>query len=61
MTFEDFAKKEHAKRVAHFVRYIDAHKHKPTIEECIEIFGFCERDARPIYNDAVAVVAPRQK
>ena len=56
MTFDDFVKQEHAKRVAHFVDYINAHNHKATIQECMQVFGFCEQDARPVYSDAWAAV-----
>ena len=52
INFEDFVKREHEKRVAHFVNFINAHTHKATIEDCIEVFGFVEEDARPIFTDA---------
>lgn len=56
MSFEEFCKAEHEKRVAHYVDYIQSHEHAPNIEDCKWIFGVGEVDARPIYNDAVAQV-----
>jgi hypothetical protein len=51
-SFDDFVAKEHAKRVAHFVRFAKA-GNAPTLAAAIEIFGFCARDAAPIVEDAV--------
>ncbi len=56
-TFDEFCAKEHQRRVNHFIRFIQAHARAATIEDFIEIFGFCERDARPIFNDATAATA----
>jgi len=54
MSYADFEKREHAKRVNHFVRFINAHNHKATIADAIEVFGFVEKDARPIYEEAMS-------
>jgi hypothetical protein len=56
MSYSEFCKAEHQKRVKHFVNFIKSDTtHSPTIQDAIEIFGFCERDAREIFNDAICI------
>jgi hypothetical protein len=55
--FNDFVAKAHQKRVTHFVRYCTSTKRAPKIADAIEIFGFCERDAKPIVEDAIQRMA----
>lgn len=57
MTFEAFVAKEHQKRVNHFVRYCTAENRAPRLADAVEIFGFCERDAKPIVTDAIQQMA----
>ncbi len=56
MTFDEFVQKEHTRRVAHLVRFAKAENVKPTLADTVEIFGFCERDAQPILDDAIKVM-----
>ena len=60
MSFVEFEKREHEKRVKHFVNFINAHDHKATIADCIEVFGFCKRDAEPIFTEAMSRVIGQQ-
>jgi hypothetical protein len=55
--FETFVAKEHQKRVNHFVNYCTSTKRAPKIADAIEIFGFCERDAKPLVEDAIQKMA----
>ena len=52
-TFEEFVAHEHKKRVAHFCDYCASTNSAPTLKEAVNIFGFCERDAKPIVEDAI--------
>jgi hypothetical protein len=55
--FEEFAAKAHQKRVTHFVHYCTSTKRAPCVADAIEIFGFCEADAKPIVEDAIQRMA----
>jgi hypothetical protein len=57
MTFDEFVAQEHKKRVAHFVNYINSTNRAPKLADVVEIFGFCERDAKPILADAIVALA----
>ena len=59
-SYEEIVAEGHAKRVAHFVRYMGSAKAVGTPEadllaDAIEIFGYCARDARPIVKDALKI------
>ena len=54
MTFDEFVAKEHRRRVAHLVRFAKVEKVRPTLADAVEIFGFVEKDAKPILEDAIA-------
>ena len=60
-SYEEIVAEGHAKRVAHFVRYMGSAvaigvKEDALVLDAIEIFGFCDRDARPIVKDAMKAV-----
>ena len=57
MTFDEFCAKEHQKRVDHFVNYCTTEDRPPKLADAVHIFGFCERDAKPIVEDAIAQMA----
>ena len=59
-SYEEIVAEGHAKRVAHFVRYMGSAVGVGVTEEslladAIAIFGFCARDARPIVKDAMKI------
>lgn len=58
-TFEDFCNREHQRRVDHFVRYCTCENRAPKIADAVHIFGFCERDAKPIVEDAIQQMAAK--
>jgi hypothetical protein len=60
MTFTEFCKREHEKRVAHFVRFVDATGNAPSVANAEHIFGFCARDAKPIVADTIKIIAERK-
>jgi len=55
--YDDWAAEQHAKRVAHFCWYINSTGRAPKLADVCEVFGFCERDAKPILKDAVMKLA----
>jgi len=57
MSFDEFCKREHEKRVAHFVNYINSTNRAPKLADVVEIFGYCEEDAKPILEDAIVALA----
>ncbi len=57
LTWDEFVAREHAKRVAHFVNYINSTNRAPKLADVVEIFGFCDRDAKPILEDAIVALA----
>jgi len=56
-SFEDFVKREHQKRVKHFIDYCTTENRAPVVADAIHIFGFCKRDATPIVEDAIQQMA----
>jgi hypothetical protein len=56
MSFAEFCKKEHQRRVAHFVRMANAGI-TPSLANAMDVFGFCERDAKPIVADTIQGLA----
>jgi len=56
-SFEEFVAREHKKRVNHFINYCTTENRAPKIADAIHIFGFCERDAKPIVEDAIQQMA----
>jgi hypothetical protein len=57
--FEEFELKEHQKKVKHFVKFIDHLVRAPRIEDVEYIFGYCLDDAKPIFEESIAIVAAR--
>ena len=55
--FETFVAKEHQKRVTHFIDYCTTENRAPKVADAVVIFGFCERDATPIVEDAIQQMA----
>lgn len=53
-TFAEFEKAEHDKKVKHFIDYIKSVDHNVQMIDCITMFGICEKDAKPIYEEAKA-------
>ena len=56
-TFDEFVAREHNRRVAHFVNYINSTNRAPKLADVVEIFGYCEKDATPILEDAIVALA----
>jgi hypothetical protein len=48
MRFEDFVKKENARRVAHVVRFTKAHGRQPSMDEMNDMFGYTEKQHREL-------------
>lgn len=57
MNFDEFVAREHQRRVAHFVNYINSTNRAPKLADVVEIFGYSEADAKPILEDAIASLA----
>lgn len=57
MTFDEFVAREHQKHVDHFVNYCTTEDRAPKLADAVYIFGFCERDAKPIVEDAIKQMA----
>ena len=57
LTWNEFVAREHKKRVAHFVNYINSTNRAPKLADVVEIFGYSEKDAKPILEDAIAALA----
>ena len=53
MTYQEFCKNEHAKRVKHFVNFINSIDRKPVIADAVKIFGFNDASSKMIFDDAV--------
>ena len=56
-SFEEFVAREHRKRVDRFVNYCTTENRAPVVADAIHIFDFCERDAKPIVEDAIKQMA----
>lgn len=57
MTFSQFEIEAHDKRVARFVKYINATGRAPNLDDVTDMFGFCQADAKPILADAIVALA----
>ena len=53
MSFEEFAKHEHKKRVAHLVKFCRTTGRPPSIANASKIFGYKGSDCEPIVADAI--------
>jgi len=58
-SFEQYRERTHLKRVAHFVDYCTSENRAPVIADAMHIFGFCERDAKPIVEAAIQQMAAK--
>ena len=56
-TFSEFVARQHRIHVNHFVDYCITEDRAPTVADAVVIFGFCERDAKPIVEDAIKQMA----
>ncbi len=57
MTFNDFEKDQHEKRVDHYVNFCTTENRAPCIADAVEIFGFVAANAKPIVEDAIQQMA----
>lgn len=56
--FEEFCKREHDRRVAHLVRFVNEEEFTGSLLGLAQdIFGFCEEHAEPIVVDTIKVLA----
>lgn len=56
-TFDQFVARQHRIHVNHFVDYCTTENRAPKLADAVHIFGFCERDAKPIVEDAIQQMA----
>ena len=57
MSFEEFTKHEHKKRVAHLVQFCHTTGRPPSIANVSKIFGIKDSDCAPIIADAIVEIS----
>ena len=58
--FDQFVARQHRIHVEHFIDYCTTENRAPTVADAVIIFGYCERDVKPIVEDAIKQMAEAQ-